>query len=158
MKVTEMNYHRNGVCGDPFFVGYITDDDGKKMLFIHFNHGDVSTAILDNNMLKEDNVRFGENSHRGDHYHDIIKKRIDDEEKFFDKKNRDLWIMECTGSSEKPKKTKYDNGQMFVQWNDENKICIYDIDNIHGEIVDTIEGSVVNHFKWGYGYLHDETV
>ena len=58
------------------------------------------------------------------------------------KKNRELWYMETTGSFEKPYKSKYKDGYLYI-W--ENKgddyIDIYDTSNIYGEIEDetTIE-------------------
>ena len=58
------------------------------------------------------------------------------------KKNRELWFMEATGSFEKPYKSKYKDGLLYV-WEKKsyNFIDIYDTDNIYGEIEDetTIE-------------------
>ena len=58
------------------------------------------------------------------------------------KKNRELWFMEATGSFEKPYKSKYKDGLLYV-WEKKsyNFIDIYDTSNYYGEIEDetTIE-------------------
>ena len=58
------------------------------------------------------------------------------------KKNRELWYMEATGSFEKPYKSKYKDGLLYI-WEKKsyNFIDIYDTSNIYGEIEDetTIE-------------------
>ena len=58
------------------------------------------------------------------------------------KKNRELWFMEATGSFEKPYKSKYKDGLLYI-WERKsyNFIDIYDTSNIYGEIEDetTIE-------------------
>ena len=50
------------------------------------------------------------------------------------KKNRDLWFLEVTGSFEKPYKSKYKDGLLYI-WEKKsyNFIDIYDTSNIYGE-------------------------
>ena len=51
------------------------------------------------------------------------------------KANRDLWVMEATGSmGSNPYKSKYINGMLYVWWfknDDEGEV--YDVTNIYGE-------------------------
>ena len=50
------------------------------------------------------------------------------------KKNRELWIMEATGSFNKPYKTKYKEGMLYILWdNNDTEIEVYDTANIYGE-------------------------
>jgi|TARA_A100001515_G_scaffold140230_1_gene135684 hypothetical protein len=88
--VTKIDSHRNGVSGMPFYLGMILDDDGTKKLFITFPDygeegskeeervvsGSCRTAILDLDLLKDDVIEFGQNSWRGDIYHDLIVDTI----------------------------------------------------------------------------------
>tara|TARA_R110000824_G_scaffold394850_1_gene594966 strand:+ start:358 stop:678 length:321 start_codon:yes stop_codon:yes gene_type:complete len=90
-KITKKDYHRNGICGEGFHVGIIKDDDGSNKLFVHFsNHdkegyitkkGAVRTAILDVDLVGKQEVSFGVNSWRGDHYHDLIQDELIAQEK-----------------------------------------------------------------------------
>ena len=53
------------------------------------------------------------------------------------KKNRDLWFMEATGTFEKPYKSKYNDGMLYVWFEkDDDYIEMYDISNPYGEIED----------------------
>ena len=92
MKITQLSYHRNGVCGDGFYTGIIKTEDNERKVFTHFPdcneegeiiHGDnCRTTILDLDILKEkEDTRFGHNSWRGDHYHDFIVSAIIEENK-----------------------------------------------------------------------------
>lgn len=51
------------------------------------------------------------------------------------KENRDLWVMEATGSmGSKPYKSKYINGMLYVWWEkDDDEGEVYDVTNIYGE-------------------------
>jgi len=85
IKMLEIHHHRNGIAGEPFYVGFLEDDDSGKKLFIHFNDdsnetgewANPRTAILDTSKIADNDVRFGSNSFRGDHYSDFIKSEID---------------------------------------------------------------------------------
>ena len=87
MKITQLSYHRNGICGDGFYTGILIDNDNDRKVFTHFpdhnedgeliNGDNVRTAILDLDILKEkEDTRFFHNSWRGDHYHDFIVDAI----------------------------------------------------------------------------------
>jgi len=92
MEIIQLSYHRNGICGDGFYTGIIKTEDGERKVFTHFpdhseegeiiNGNNVRTAILDLDILKEkEETRFGENSWRGDHYHDFIVDAINEHDK-----------------------------------------------------------------------------
>jgi hypothetical protein len=51
------------------------------------------------------------------------------------KENRDLWIMEATGTMDSnPYKSKYINGMLYVWWEkDDDEGEAYNVTNIHGE-------------------------
>lgn len=89
-EIVKYARHRNGICGYPFHVGIITDDDGTTKVFVHFEETEEEakeeaktgiwqnprTAILDIELLAKGVIEFGENSHRGDHYSTQIKDYI----------------------------------------------------------------------------------
>ena len=66
--------------------------------------------------------------------------------KMKDKANRELWIMEVLGTSEKPRSTKYSHGMLYVLWHkndfqapsDMDWVEYYDTSNIYGECEDDI--------------------
>ena len=75
MKVKQLAYHRNGICGTPFWVAIIEDEDGRDKVVIRFP-GECRCAALDIDLLEERKIAFGENSWRGDHYVDDIDAAI----------------------------------------------------------------------------------
>ena len=86
MKVEKLDYHRNGICGRGFYVGIVSD--GKnRLLVIRFPREDdrkvdaVLCAAFDLTKLQEENITFGENSWRGDHFSDIMDRAIANAEK-----------------------------------------------------------------------------
>jgi hypothetical protein len=71
----EVQYHRNGVCGDGFHCAVVNDHENGDMLITYFEIKDhVCCAVYKLSMLP--NIRFMENSWRGDHYVDQMKKAI----------------------------------------------------------------------------------
>lgn len=72
-KVISHDYHRNGVCGAPFNVCVFVDSEtGRRMVGVVFaSEGHV--AVLDIDLLNANNVAFGENSWRGDHFEDFLR-------------------------------------------------------------------------------------
>lgn len=79
-KVEQVDYHRNGVGGDGFWVVKFlqvadpVDPDCSQsnipqpMLAVVFDTGDCSVAVFNRNLLKQDNIDFMENSYRGDYF------------------------------------------------------------------------------------------
>ena len=84
--IESFDHHRNGVCGYPFHVGILTDEDGSRKVFVHFEETEAEvnaygwqnprTAILDIDTLADGVIDFGVNSYRGDHYTDQIEAHI----------------------------------------------------------------------------------
>jgi hypothetical protein len=81
-----VDYHRNGVSGDPFVVGLYDDPGGGRKLIIYFPGGDCSVAVLDVDEAVRGNVYMhpvqkdgqrvdgtGGNAWRGDHYADVAE-------------------------------------------------------------------------------------
>ena len=89
MKVEHLDYHRNGICGLGFHVGIVaTHNEGKdrRMLVIRFpksadkDTGQIVCAAFDLALLAEENIRFFENSWRGDHFYEVMDQAIAKEE------------------------------------------------------------------------------
>ena len=85
IKLTASAHHRNGICGEPFevslfehdgdeYVGILLDESAADVL------GSVPCFVLNMDMLKDGNVRFTENSWRGDHFADALRKAIKEQE------------------------------------------------------------------------------
>lgn len=78
-QVLELHSHRNGISGTPFHVAFVEDNiDGemKKFLVVQFGDDPMNTAVLEMEKLKEEDIEFGSNSWRGDHYADVMEKAI----------------------------------------------------------------------------------
>lgn len=79
-KYKEIDYHRNGIGGEGFHAIVFENTDGQRMVGITFNQGDTAngilTAVLDIDLLNQENIRFGENSWRGDNYHEELQEIV----------------------------------------------------------------------------------
>lgn len=74
VRVLAAAHHRNGVCGEPFDVAIVDDGESKKVVILF---GEKNTcAVLDIKMLAEGNIRFGENSWRGDQYDEAVRTKV----------------------------------------------------------------------------------
>jgi len=78
LKVIEIASHRNGVGGWPFDVVLFEDggEHGSLKVGIVFEEPAGQCAVLDVGKLAEGNVRFGENSWRGDGYERALREVI----------------------------------------------------------------------------------
>lgn len=70
MKVKSVAFHRNGVSGKPFYV-MLAKGEGRDLVIIRpyvTNPEDEGAEcyVLDIGLLAEGNIKFGENSFRGD--------------------------------------------------------------------------------------------
>lgn len=74
--VTDVQWHRNGVSGVGFYVGFVDDPENGKMVVVRFPGRDIRTAVLNVQMLAEGSVKFGHNSWRGDHYDSAMLEAI----------------------------------------------------------------------------------
>jgi len=81
VKVLDLAYHRNGICGEGFNVG-IVEQEGRRMVVVRFSPEDdarvgaVLCAALDIDLLAQNEIRFGINSWRGDHFADAMDEAI----------------------------------------------------------------------------------
>lgn len=86
--VEKIDYHRNGVGGMGFHVA-ILKEDGRNMLVVRFpkeadkDAGAILCAAFDLALLAEGVIEFGHNSWRGDHYNEVVDKRIAADEAAF---------------------------------------------------------------------------
>ena len=85
IKPLSVEFHRNGVCGEPFHcVIFDKTEDGEtnRMLAVRFADDEGEgfknprIAVFDIALLYESNIEFGSNSFRGDHFVDEIDKAI----------------------------------------------------------------------------------
>jgi hypothetical protein len=80
--------HRNGVCGEPFFVSIFRSKDGKRMLSVRFdNEKGIFTAAFDLDLLNQNNCKFFENSYRGDYFDEDMKLA---EKRYYAKQRKEL--------------------------------------------------------------------
>ena len=88
IQVHDVAYHRNGVCGEGFYAITFSDPDVGAMVAIVFSYVPTCdreseqdracrVAVLSLGKLAEGNIRFGENSWRGDRYADDLYRAID---------------------------------------------------------------------------------
>jgi len=78
LKVIEIARHRNGVGGWPFDVVLFEDggEHGSRKVAIVFEEPGGQCAVLDVGKLAEGDIRFGENSWRGDVYERALRAAI----------------------------------------------------------------------------------
>jgi len=88
IELVAHDYHRNGICGEGFrpilFDWKDADDSGetRRMLAILLSKetqdelGTVPCFVLDVDMVANGNIRFFENSWRGDHFSDALRTAI----------------------------------------------------------------------------------
>jgi hypothetical protein len=67
-KVLDVAFHRNGIMGDGFFVVLFMQGKLKMVGVVFPEIGQCAVAVLNVDMLVSDNIRFTENSWRGDQY------------------------------------------------------------------------------------------
>lgn len=80
--VKNIDYHRNGVGGEGFYVCTFTDIvDGIKLnmmaITFHEDPSAVRTAVFDTDLLATGDCRFFHNSWRGDHWHAWMMEQIE---------------------------------------------------------------------------------
>ena len=75
--IIDIARHRNGICGAPFHAVLFESKEqpGSTMLGVVFDAKDY-VAVFDVEKLGQLNIRFGENSHRGDAYEAALRNAI----------------------------------------------------------------------------------
>lgn len=75
-ELIEIAHHRNGICGEPFYVVRFDDTEGGRMVATVFA-GVGQVAVLNMDRTAEGNIAFAQgNSWRGDHYEGWLRERI----------------------------------------------------------------------------------
>lgn len=80
IRVKSVARHRNGVSGEGFHVVLFQENDenpGRNFVGVVFGQK-KQVAILDVNMAAAGNVRYAENSWRGDNFEDDLRAAIRD--------------------------------------------------------------------------------
>jgi hypothetical protein len=82
LKVLNIDYHRNGICGAPFHAVVFRDTGPQESvkLGIVFD-APHHTAVLDIAKLADCDVEFGSNSWRGDEYEPGLRRIIQTRQK-----------------------------------------------------------------------------
>ena len=71
-----MDYHRNGICGAPFYVFLFRDNEQKRNMVATVFDESAHCAVFDVDLLAQGNIKFGENSWRGDNYEGELRNYI----------------------------------------------------------------------------------
>ena len=79
--IIDIAHHRNGICAAPFHAVLFKSKEQPKrtMLGIAFDAKD-HVAVFDIEKLKQRNIRFGENSYRGDVYEAALRSAINNDQ------------------------------------------------------------------------------
>jgi hypothetical protein len=74
LRIIDIAYHRNGVCGAPFHVVLFhdTDDENTRKVAILFDEPH-HCAVLDIPKLAQGSIAFGVNSYRGDRFETVLR-------------------------------------------------------------------------------------
>ena len=78
LKIQQIEYHRNGVCGNGFYVVKFKRNRQNMLAIVFDTPGNV--AVFDLNLLAKGNITFGENSWRGDNFEDWLRKELENYE------------------------------------------------------------------------------
>ena len=89
LKINNIQYHINGICGEPFHVINFNEGrsnmtavvfskyDGEK----YISYDNPKIAVFNTRLLGKRNINFGENSFRGDRYSEVLINAINRNEK-----------------------------------------------------------------------------
>lgn len=81
LQITDMEHHRNGVGGMPFMVAIVDDaSEGDTKLVIMFKEPGHTAVLSLDLLLQNEDIRFGSNSWRGDHYERALRDKLWDED------------------------------------------------------------------------------
>lgn len=79
IEIQEIDYHRNGICGEGFHAIIFRWKDGQKWrrMLAHVFSEPGQCAIHELSDLKDATVKFGVNSWRGDHFEPAMRRAIE---------------------------------------------------------------------------------
>lgn len=75
LSIENIQRHRNGIAGAPFYVLLFRDPDEGRMVGIVFDQ-EYHIAVLNIDKLSQGDIAFGSNSWRGDRYEPHLRKAI----------------------------------------------------------------------------------
>ncbi|MEW4569516.1 hypothetical protein AB1L88_16750 [Tautonia sp. JC769] len=75
LTIENIQHHRNGICGAPFYVLLFRDPDEGRMLGVVFDEPH-HVAVFNLDKLAAGNIAFGVNSWRGDRYEPSLRTAI----------------------------------------------------------------------------------
>lgn len=75
INLKDAAYHRNGISGEGFNVALFKHN--KRLMVAVLFEEKGKCAVLDVGLLAEENIRFGENSWRGDDFEDDLRPLLD---------------------------------------------------------------------------------
>lgn len=78
IKVTDIAFHRNGICGAPFHVVLFEDLESTHVGIVFDEPWHC--AVLNVQKLSSGDIAFGSNSYRGDRYEPLLRKAIKENE------------------------------------------------------------------------------
>ena len=87
LKINNIQYHRNGISGEPFYAINFDEKEFGNMIAIVFpkynekkdqyeNEFNPKVAVFQSKLLGQGNINFGENSFRGDNFSDELIQAI----------------------------------------------------------------------------------
>ncbi len=75
IKIIDIAHHRNGICGAEFEAIVFHDAAEGRMLGIVFKEP-FHVAVFNIDKLTTGNIKFGDNSWRGDRYEPFLRRAI----------------------------------------------------------------------------------
>lgn len=74
ISIKEFSFHRNGICGEGFYIfKFYCKDTKQDMISVYFPYDkdeNPTVAVFNQKLLGDGVIAFGQNSWRGDHYCD----------------------------------------------------------------------------------------
>lgn len=77
IRISKIDYHRNGVSGEGFYAITFEDLERNDHLLVATVFAESGyVAVLDTHLLMQNVVEFGRNSFRGDYYEPELRQAI----------------------------------------------------------------------------------
>lgn len=81
LQIINAEHHRNGVSGAPFMVALVDDpNEGDTKLVIMFKEQGHTAVLSLDKLIQNEDIGFGSNSWRGDHYEAELRAELWDDE------------------------------------------------------------------------------
>jgi hypothetical protein len=74
LKIIDIAFHRNGICGAPFDVVLFHDGESRKVAVLF--EKEFHCTVLDVAKLAAGDIAFGSNSYRGDNYEPYLRNAV----------------------------------------------------------------------------------